>query len=193
MIGARSLSEGPARSVLLLGGLAAAMTVRVAAGLGTTGAGALFAVLLLGTAAAAGWRPALPRPGDVAAGVAGAAVLCAAPVLLRLGGRTLVLGPAPIGLLPTWAAATVLIAVAEEALLRGVLMDAVTSWAGELAAVAVAAAAFAFLHVPLYGWQAVPLDLAVGVWLGGLRLATGGIAAPATAHAVADLVAWWLR
>jgi membrane protease YdiL (CAAX protease family) len=87
----------------------------------------------------------------------------------------------------------VLIAVAEEALLRGVLMDAVTSWAGDLAAVAVAAAAFALLHVPLYGWQAVPLDLAVGVWLGGLRLATGGIAAPATAHAVADLVAWWLR
>ncbi|MEA2670006.1 MAG: Type prenyl endopeptidase Rce1-like [Chloroflexota bacterium] len=193
MIGARSLSEGPARSVLLLGGLAAAMTVRVAAGLGTTGAGALFAVLLLGTAAAAGWRPAPPRARAVAAGVAGAAVLCAAPVLLRRGGHTLVLGPAPIGLLPAWAAVTVLIAVAEEALLRGVLMDTVTSWAGELTAVAIAAVAFALLHVPLYGWRAVPLDLAVGVWLGGLRLATGGIAAPATAHAVADLVAWWLR
>jgi hypothetical protein len=45
----------------------------------------------------------------------------------------------------------------------------------------------------MYGWTAVPLDLAVGVWLGGLRLATGGVAAPATAHALADLAYWWLR
>ena len=86
-----------------------------------------------------------------------------------------------------------LIAVAEEALLRGVLIDAVSPWAGDLVAVGIAAVAFGLLHVPLYGWQAVPLDVAVGVWLGGLRLATGGVAAPAAAHAVADLAAWWLR
>jgi membrane protease YdiL (CAAX protease family) len=87
----------------------------------------------------------------------------------------------------------VLISIAEEALLRGALMDAVIPWGGELAAVTVAAIAFALLHVPMYGWTAVPLDLAVGVWLGGLRLATGGVAAPATAHALADLAYWWLR
>jgi hypothetical protein len=46
--------------------------------------------------------------------------------------------------------------------------------------------------VPLYGWGAVPLDLAVGVWLGGLRLVTGGWAAPAVAHTFADLAAGWL-
>lgn len=193
MIAARTHVEGPARSVLLLGGLAAAMTLRVGVGLGTARAGMLFAGLVLAATAAAGWRPGVPRARALAAGVGGAAVLCAAPAALRLGGHTLVLGPPPIGLLPGWASTTVLIAVAEEALLRGVLFDAVSSWAGDLAAVGVAAVAFGLLHVPLYGWQAVPLDIAVGVWLGGLRLATGGIAAPATAHAVADLAAWWLR
>ncbi|HEX3606222.1 MAG TPA: CPBP family intramembrane glutamic endopeptidase [Candidatus Dormibacteraeota bacterium] len=193
MIGVRSVPLGPARTLVVLGGLAAAMTLRVAAGLGTNEAGVLFAVLLLATALAAGWRPAMPRARALAAGVGGAAVLCLAPALLRLGGHTLVLGPPPLGLLPAWATVTVLIAVSEEALLRGVLIDSVTPWAGELVAVGVAAVAFGLLHVPLYGWTAVPLDIAVGVWLGGLRLATGGVAAPATAHTLADLASWWLR
>jgi hypothetical protein len=30
------------------------------------------------------------------------------------------------------------------------------------------------------------------VWLCGLRLASGGVAAPAVAHALADLATWWL-
>ena len=34
--------------------------------------------------------------------------------------------------------------------------------------------AFGLLHVPLYGWAALPLDLAVGLLLGGLRMATRG-------------------
>ena len=51
---------------------------------------------------------------------------------------------------------------------------------------------FALMHVPLYGWHVVPLDLGVGLWLAGLRLATGGVAAPAIAHTVADLATWWL-
>jgi hypothetical protein len=32
----------------------------------------------------------------------------------------------------------------------------------------------------------------VGLGFAGLRLVTGGIAAPAAAHAVADLATWWL-
>jgi len=48
------------------------------------------------------------------------------------------------------------------------------------------------MHVPLYGWHVVPLDLGVGIFLGGLRLAGGGWAGPAIAHAVADLATWWL-
>jgi membrane protease YdiL (CAAX protease family) len=193
VIASRSVPDGPWRGALLLAGLSAAMTLRVAVGVGTARAGLLFAILVGAVAVAGGWRPAMPRARALAVGVAGAAVLCAAPAWLRLGGHSLVLGPPPLALLPGWAALTVLISIAEEALLRGALMDAVIPWAGDLAAVAVAAVAFALLHVPLYGWQAVPLDLAVGVWLGGLRLATGGVAAPATAHALADLAAWWLR
>jgi hypothetical protein len=31
------------------------------------------------------------------------------------------------------------------------------------------------------------------VWLGGLRLQSGGAGAPAVAHTLADLASWWLR
>jgi membrane protease YdiL (CAAX protease family) len=85
------------------------------------------------------------------------------------------------------------VAGAEEAFLRGTLHRRVEEVAGPGAAVAAGALAFAALHVPLYGWGAAPLDLAVGCWLGWLRLVTGGWAAPALAHTVADLAAWWLR
>jgi hypothetical protein len=46
------------------------------------------------------------------------------------------------------------------------------------------------VHVPLYGWRALPLDLGAGLWLGGLRVLSGGVAAPAVAHALADRGAW---
>jgi hypothetical protein len=48
------------------------------------------------------------------------------------------------------------------------------------------------MHVPLYGWGVVPVDLAAGVWLAGLRLAGGGVGAPVVAHLLADLAGWWL-
>jgi hypothetical protein len=51
---------------------------------------------------------------------------------------------------------------------------------------------FALIHVPLYGWHVVPLDLGVGLLLGGLRLVTGGVTAPAAAHTIADVATWWL-
>ena len=84
------------------------------------------------------------------------------------------------------------VASAEEALLRGRLFDGVERSGGMAAAIVVTSAAFALMHVPLYGWQVVPLDLAVGVVLGGLRLSTRGVIAPAAAHTVADLATWWL-
>jgi len=51
---------------------------------------------------------------------------------------------------------------------------------------------FALIHVPLYGWHVVPLDFGVGLWLAGLRLLSGGVAAPAIAHTIADLATYWL-
>ena len=85
------------------------------------------------------------------------------------------------------------VAVAEEVLLRGVLWNVTAVRWGDVAALAVTTAAFGLLHVPLYGWDALPLDLAAGLLLGGLRLAAGGWGAPAVAHTLADLAGWWVR
>ena len=77
-------------------------------------------------------------------------------------------------------------------MLRGALFVAIRRQAGVAAAVAVTTVAFALMHVPLYGWHVVPIDIGVGLWLGGLRLLGRGVAAPAFAHVLADLVTWWL-
>jgi membrane protease YdiL (CAAX protease family) len=92
-----------------------------------------------------------------------------------------------------WALVVAVVATAEEVFLRGALYDAVSRWLGVNAAIAVGAVAFALLHVPLYGWKVVPLDLAVGVLLGELRRVSGTAAAPAITHVFADWAAWWLR
>ena len=176
--------------LLLLGAFAAAVVVRVAiagpAGPGSVRAGLVFAAVLAVVAAVA-------RAGLVvsvralAFGAVGAAVLVLPVVLAHgVGGRLGATG------YPAWAAATVAVATAEEALLRGALYDAVARVHGADAAVVVAAVAFALMHVPLYGWHVLPLDLAVGVVLGALRMWTGTWVAPAIAHAGADLVGWWL-
>jgi membrane protease YdiL (CAAX protease family) len=153
------------------------------------GAGTLFGAVLLAVAWAGGWhiqRPTLPA---LLLGVAGGLVLVVLPRLAHPGFSL------PIGMRPepfaAWALVTGLVVVAEEALLRGALLDAVRDAAGLPAAVLLTSAAFALMHVPLYGWSVVPIDLAAGVWLAGLRLAGGGIAAPAVAHFLADLAGWW--
>jgi membrane protease YdiL (CAAX protease family) len=63
---------------------------------------------------------------------------------------------------------------------------------GPVTAVLLTSMMFAGMHVPLYGVAALPLDFAVGMWLGGLRLLSGGVTASATAHALADLASGWL-
>jgi membrane protease YdiL (CAAX protease family) len=123
-------------------------------------------------------------------GLAGAAALCV-PVLLRWTPR-----PPVVDGFVRWALVVTFVAVAEEVFLRGTLYDAVRAAvprAGDDAAIGVAAVAFALLHVPLYGWHVVPLDLAVGVLLGELRRVSGTAAAPAVTHVGADLAAWFLR
>ncbi len=91
-----------------------------------------------------------------------------------------------------WALITVLVATAEEGILRGVLFDRLRAAGGLPIAIAATTIAFALMHVPLYGWHVVPLDLAVGLGLAGLKLSTRTVLAPAIAHAVADLATWWL-
>jgi membrane protease YdiL (CAAX protease family) len=123
-------------------------------------------------------------------GVAGAVVLCLVPLLVHLRQPG---GSLPGQDLPGWATVVAAVAVAEEWLLRGALFDAARAWHGDAPAVVVTTVAFGLLHVPFYGWTALPLDLAVGLLLGGLRQASGSWRAPAVAHTLADLAGWWLR
>lgn len=182
---------GLAAAVCLRLGVAGPGGVRSPAG-GLAFAGALALVALAGGIAC---RPTMSRGarpgwGDAVAGAGGALLLCAVPALVHLRNPGV---PLPAGAFPGWAAVVTAVAVGEEWLLRGALFTAVTSWRGERAALALSTLAFGLLHVPFYGWTALPLDLAVGLLLGGLRQLTGSWQAPALAHTLADLAGWWLR
>jgi membrane protease YdiL (CAAX protease family) len=180
---------------LLLAGLAAALGVRVALGLpdvAASEAGAIgFVAAAVLVTAAYGWKPERLSLESLLVGAAGGAVLLVGPLWLHLSAPW-VEPPLPISSFPVWALTVVLVAGSEEVLLRGALFDACLTLAGPAAAVVVTSMAFAVIHVPLYGVAALPLDLAVGMWLGSLRLLSGSVAAPATAHILADLVGWWL-
>lgn len=154
-------------------------------GAGSIRAGLVFAAVLAAVAVAARARTAVSVRAFLI-GLAGAAAIAVPAVVVR--------GFAdvhPVGQFLTWGAATTLVAVTEEAVLRGALFVSLARWRGPDVAVVGAALAFALLHVPLYGWHVVPLDLAVGLLLGALRLLTGTWLAPAVAHVGADLIGWW--
>jgi len=153
--------------------------------------GIAFGLAFVAIAAAGGVRITRPRIGALAIGLAGSLLLVALAFgASRLAGQ-------PIRAVPktefvAWTLVTILVATAEELVLRGALFDALRDSLGLLVAVIVTSVAFALMHVPLYGWHVVPLDLGVGVFLAGLRLASGSVAAPAVAHVAADLATWWL-
>jgi membrane protease YdiL (CAAX protease family) len=177
-------------------GLAAAVALRVRVA-GPAGAqsevAAIWFAAALGLVALVTQQAGVPSARvlrGVFVGLIGAAVLCV-PAAIRhvaLGGIV-----APTDGYARWAVFVIVVAVAEEALLRGSLFRAIEQRAGVAMAIAVTSVAFGLLHAPVYGWGVVPLDIAVGVWLGSLRAVSGTVAAPAVAHAVADLAGWWLR
>ncbi len=187
-------SSGVGRPRVLAVGLAAAVLGRWAATVGHVAdglvVGALFGAVLVFVAVSGGVSLARPRVAGIAIGLAGGAALVAMAVVISpyaVGSST----HATIDVGP-WAVITIVVATAEEAILRGSLFEVLTRSHGAVAAVLVTSVVFALLHVPLYGWHVVPLDLGVGLWLAGLRLISGGVAAPAVAHVVADLATWWL-
>lgn len=193
------LARAWARPALLLVGLGVVVGVRWAgtrAGLDPLLLGVAFGAGLVGLAWTRTGRRRLGRPAaqNLAIGVVAGLVLVGLTGLgAAIAGVHLPpgLGRPAAPFLP-WAAITLLVATGEEAFLRGRLFDATRRAGGVLAALTLTSLAFALLHVPLYGWHVVPLDVAVGLGFGGLRLATRGIAAPAAAHTVADLATWWL-
>jgi membrane protease YdiL (CAAX protease family) len=159
--------------------------------------------LVLGTAALAlrpnGWiAPA------VAVAVGTAAMLVPvtrdpegrAPAVVLVGVGTLValrllFAPAPFPIAGAMAlVASVTTAVAEEALFRRLLYDRVIRW-GAAAAIVITAAAFALVHIPAYGLQALPVNLGAGILFGWQRWASGGWTAPAVTHAAANVLAVW--
>jgi membrane protease YdiL (CAAX protease family) len=175
----------------LLAAFAGAVAIRVAvagdAGARSVGGSLLFAGALTAVAVLGGLRvPALSGRVLAIGGVAAAVLVV--PALLRVG----VHGSLPVADFPAWALLTVAVAGAEEAFLRGVVYDAVRRRHGVDAAILVAAALFALLHLPFYGVHALPLDFAVGIALGVTRLVAGSWAAPAVAHVGADLAGWWV-
>lgn len=187
--------RSPVRTAaLLLIGLGVAALARAAlnghATVSAFAAGAAFGIALVVMAWLGGWRPGMRGVRPLLVGVAGGVVLIVLPRVLHP------LLPAAIGMRPepfaAWVAVTGVVVVGEEAVLRGALFDALERASGAIPAVLLTSVAFALIHVPLYGWQVVPLDIGVGVWLAGLRLAGGGIGAPTIAHALADLSTWWL-
>jgi membrane protease YdiL (CAAX protease family) len=191
-------SASLARPAAVIGAFGAVVLLRWAAwrsgAVDPIGLGGLFGAALVVLAVVAGWRLApwggVRRSlGPAALGVAGGAVLVASALLGPHGGQGVWAAGTPGA---PWAAATLLVAGAEEALLRGALLDEVADALGLPGAVVATSVIFALMHVPAYGWQAAPLDLGVGFLLAGLRLVSGGVAAPAIAHALADLAVPWL-
>jgi membrane protease YdiL (CAAX protease family) len=198
----------PLAIALGLGGIVGARLVAVRAGLDPLLVGAAFGAALAALALAAreGLARGARRAGGARRVLQGQAVVSiAAGVIVGLALVTIaVIGPAIGGVLTApglgrpaapfvpWALITLLVAAAEEAVLRGILFDHLERVGGLVLAIALTTIGFALMHVPLYGWHVVPLDLAVGLVLAGLRISTRTLAAPIAAHAVADLATWWL-
>ena len=195
------------RPLALTAALATIVGLRWGLALGLPGEGLLvglvFGGALLAAAIAGGWHlgrthvrsgrglrvSAAPLAARVGAGIAVGLLLVA---LAMLVGRDQLPALRPAAPFLPWIAITTLVATAEEIALRGALFGALEDTAGPAAAILVTSAVFALMHLPFYGWQALPLDLGVGLVFGGLRLASGGIAAPAVAHVIADAATWWL-
>ncbi|HEX8025015.1 MAG TPA: CPBP family intramembrane glutamic endopeptidase, partial [Candidatus Limnocylindrales bacterium] len=197
---------GLGRAVLVLAGLATVVGLRWAAivdgRLGGIAIGLVFGIALLGVGLAGRRLAGLPlvvppstraAASDAALGLAGGLALIGIALVTTLAAAGAV---RPNGLAADlagpWLVATVVVALAEDLILRGVLFGMLERAARWPFALFVTSAAFALMHVPVYGWHVVPLDLGVGLFLGGLRLATGGWLAPGVAHVVADVATWWL-
>lgn len=76
--------------------------------------------------------------------------------------------------------------LAEEALFRRGLYGLVERWSPR-AAVLGTAVLFGLVHVPMYGWRALPIDVAAGLVFGWQRWATGSWTAPGVTHALANV------
>lgn len=96
--------------------------------------------------------------------------------------------PVPIPASGVAPVLNVLAAIAEEALFRGLAFGWLRR-SGPVVAVIGTAAAFALIHVPAYGIEALPVDLGAGLLLSWQRMVSGTWSVPAATHAAANLLA----
>ncbi|HEV3354472.1 MAG TPA: CPBP family intramembrane glutamic endopeptidase [Acidimicrobiales bacterium] len=128
-----------------------------------------------------------PRRAAVPTGVSAAAPVLAVGVAAFLLGRVLGGGHAPQPLLLRVVVLGSLAAVAEEAFFRRFVYDALLPGGAALAVVG-SALLFALVHVTVYGWWVLPIDLAAGFVLSWQRWATGSWKVPAVTHVLANLL-----
>lgn len=138
----------------------------------------LFAGLLV---AGVAW----PRPGgDRTRPDHGFAVLALGVSAFTLA-RILGGGHPPAPALPRVLALNALAAIAEEAFFRRMAF-ALLEPVGTAFAVGATTVLFGIVHVSVYGWWVLPIDLAAGLVLGWQRAATGRWWVPAVTHVVAN-------
>ena len=141
---------------------------------------ALFVVLLV---VGAGWPLDRATP-SVATVVVVTATGATAFALGRLAGNW----HGPSTLVTRLVVLNGLAAVAEEAFFRRFLYGLLVP-SGAAIAVGGSAALFAVVHVTVYGWWVLPLDLAAGLVLSWQRWASGSWVAPAITHVIANVLA----
>ena len=83
--------------------------------------------------------------------------------------------------------ASVAAAIGEEVVFRRGLYG-VLERQGPLVAVVTAALVFGLVHVPMYGWAVVPVDVGAGLVFGWQRWASGTWTSSAVTHAAANLM-----
>ncbi|HEX2048264.1 MAG TPA: CPBP family glutamic-type intramembrane protease [Acidimicrobiales bacterium] len=106
-----------------------------------------------------------------------------------VAGRALLDVPAGPRSLAVALGLNALAAVAEEAFFRRHLYALVEGSWGPAVAVVGTAVAFAAVHVTVWGWWVLPLDLAAGLVLSWQRAATGRWSVPAATHVLANSLA----
>jgi len=122
--------------------------------------------------------------GAVALGVGALLIAGRLPSLLGIGLRGVVVRRAG-----AWAVtASALAAVAEELFFRRLVYGWLARW-GSAVAIGGSALLFAAVHVPVYGFAVIPIDVAAGLLLGWQRWMTAGWTASGVTHVVANLIA----
>ena len=132
--------------------------------------------------------PAAGAVADRPAPVRTTVVVALVGVAAFAAGRLLAGGQAAAPALASYVVLNSLAAVAEEAFFRRFVYGLLARW-GPAIAIGGSAAAFALVHLTVWGAWALPLDLAAGLVLGWQRAATGRWSVPAATHAAANVLA----